>query len=238
VKLNYLDNRLLLLLKSRICFCGKKHVCTQLHFFLQMERQMTHVLYVAHAVHDEDALCKGSTLCVNIAKSMHKRDMVAIQNVDILRKKQPLPSWLNGTPMLVDRTTNMIYKGTNAISEMKRLKMASSEEIEVEIQSQPQVIQTRGEVKRQPGEVKRQPGEVKRQPEKEEEMGYAHEEDDRPLDVFQMDTEAAMAAEEARSSKVTEEDLQKFMEARERSLPSGNVQGSAASMPPPSSGKE
>ena len=185
---------------------------------------MTHVLYVAHAVHDEDALCKGSTLCVNIAKSMHKRDMVAIQNVDILRKKQPLPSWLNGTPILVDRTTNMIYKGTNAINEMKRLKMASSEEIEVEIQSQPQVIQTRGE--------------VKRQPEKEEEMGYAHEEDDRPVDVFQMDREAAMAAEEARSSKVTEEDLQKFMEARERSLPSGNVQGSAASMLPPSSGKE
>lgn len=199
-------------------------MCTQLHFFLQMERQMTHVLYVAHAVHDEDALCKGSTLCVNIAKSMHKRDMVAIQNVDILRKKQPLPSWLNGTPILVDRTTNMIYKGTNAINEMKRLKMASSEEIEVEIQSQPQVIQTRGE--------------VKRQPEKEEEMGYAHEEDDRPVDVFQMDREAAMAAEEARSSKVTEEDLQKFMEARERSLPSGNVQGSAASMLPPSSGKE
>ena len=72
-----------------------------------------------------------------------------------------------------------------------------------------------------------------------ETMGYAHEEDGPPSDLFSIDTEAARASESARSEKVTEEDLQRLIEAREKSIPSTQqTPPSGSSMPPPLTGKE
>jgi hypothetical protein len=190
-------------------------------------------------------MCRGSSQCISIAKHPSLKQSVLIQNVDILRRKQPLPSWLNGTPILIDRTTNQIIKGSPAIDTLKDLqRQVSSQESEifVEVHDQSSVRDERIENLGKRDELK-QSAPSGRGPSVDlpnvETMGYAHEEDGPPSDLFSIDTEAARASESARGEKVTEEDLQRLIEAREKSIPSTQqTPPSGSSMPPPLSGKE
>lgn len=205
----------------------------------------THVLYVASDKSNPSQMCRGSSQCISIAKHPSLKQTVLIQNVDILRRKQPLPSWLNGTPILIDRTTNQIIKGSPAIDTLKDLQRqvnSQQSEIFVEVHDQSSVRDERIENSGKRDELKQSvPG--GKGPSVDlpnvETMGYAHEEDGPPSNLFSIDTEAARASESARSEKVTEEDLQRLIEAREKLIPSTQqTSPSGSSMPPPLSGKE
>lgn len=209
----------------------------------------THVLYVASDKSNPSQMCRGSSQCISVAKHPSLKQNVLIQNVDILRRKQPLPSWLNGTPILVDRTTNQIIKGSPAIDtlkDMQRQVSSQENEIFVEVHGKPgpssSARDDRVENSGRRDELQPTPPSA-RGPTVDlpnvETMGYAHEEDSPPSDLFSIDTEAARASESARSEKVTEEDLQRLIEAREKSIPSTQqTPPSGSSMPPPLSGKE
>ena len=205
----------------------------------------SHVLYVASDKLDPSQMCRGSSQCVSIAKHPNLKQHVLIQNVDILRKKQPLPPWLNGTPILVDRTTNQIIKGSPAIDTLKHLLQLTisqnDDEIHVEVQGKREP--TSRDERLENSSKRDLPASNPRGPNVDlpnvETMGYAHEEDGPPADLFSIDTEAAKASESARSEKVTEEDLQRLIEAREKAIPSTQqTPPTGSSMPPPLSGKE
>lgn len=209
----------------------------------------THVLYVASDKSNPSQMCTGSSQCISIAKHPSLKQIVLIQNVDILRRKQPLPTWLNGTPILIDRSTNQIIKGSPAIDTLKELQRQISSqdsEIFVEVHDKPGPSSSARD-ERVENSGKRDESKLSapgnKGPSVElpniETMGYAHEEDSAASDLFSIDTEAARASESARSEKVTEEDLQRLIEAREKSIPSTQQTApSGSSMPPPLSGKE
>ena len=211
----------------------------------------SHVLYVASDKSNPSQMCRGSSQCISIAKHPSLKQNVLIQNVDILRNKQPLPRWLNGTPVLVDRTTSQIIKGSPVIDTLKELLhqvSSQNNEIYVEVTSKEGSSGSRDE--RLDNSNKRddlQPslpisgnnkGPNVHLPNVDT-MGYAHEEDGASPDLFSIDKEAAIASSSARDEKVTEEDIQRLIEARERSIPSAQQTApSGSSMPPPLTGKE
>lgn len=211
----------------------------------------SHVLYVASDRLNPSQMCRGSSKCMSIAKHPSLKQSVLIQNVDILRKKQPIPPWLNGTPVLIDRTTSQIIKGSPAIDTLKEmLQQVSSQnnEIYVEVTGEAASPVSRDERLENSSRRDNLQASLSASNNKGptvdlpniETMGYAHEEDGPPADLFTIDSEAAKAASESgRSDKVTEEDIQRLIEARERSIPSAQqAPPSGSSMPPPLSGKE
>jgi len=73
------------------------------------------ILYVASSRIVPGTLCSGSVKC----KSLIPSNTDKVQVVDVKSLKQPLPQWLNGTPILVDDST--IHKGKHAVDELKRV---------------------------------------------------------------------------------------------------------------------
>lgn len=73
------------------------------------------ILYVASSRIVPGTLCSGSVEC----KSLIPSNTDKVQVVDVKSLKQPLPHWLNGTPILVHDST--IYKGKHAVNELKRM---------------------------------------------------------------------------------------------------------------------
>lgn len=80
----------------------------------------SHVLYVAADHEDSSAYCRGSRVCLDLVKRLPD-GAVLVQDCDVLQKTQPLPRWLNGTPMLVDTATMRRLKGSRAIAKLSDL---------------------------------------------------------------------------------------------------------------------
>ena len=77
------------------------------------------VLYIGPDVRDPRVFCPGSRTCLPLAEKLGD---INIQNVrTLLDEGVKLPSWLTGTPMLVDMTQKQAYKGTDALNHLKKL---------------------------------------------------------------------------------------------------------------------
>ena len=73
------------------------------------------VLYVAVDKNDNNDLCKGSRLCMNLLEIL-PTNFINVQSCDKLKSKNiEFPNWLNGTPTLVNRESGEIYKGSYAV---------------------------------------------------------------------------------------------------------------------------
>ena len=84
----------------------------------------TFVLYVAYDRTDttHSRFCPGSRRAIEIIDNAGLQDVVMIQSVDVLREKvATLPTWLQGTPTLVDRQSKRAMRGSAALSHLQAL---------------------------------------------------------------------------------------------------------------------
>ena len=80
-----------------------------------MANEKEFVLYVNKCYSDMTQYDVGSSQCLKIIESM--KDRVLVQDIDsILENDVELPSWLDGTPILVDTKSSTAHKGENAVS--------------------------------------------------------------------------------------------------------------------------
>lgn len=138
------------------------------------------VLYVARDIESTEDMCPGSTVCLSIIEKIEE-GLINVQDCDILRESKELPSWLNGTPILVDDNEGIPHKGKHAIKKLRSI--AATNPKKVKLRTNPSDMTESGDLN-----------------------------DDFKLDVQQVD--------EPSSGKVTEQDLQRYMEAR-NSSPAG-----------------
>ena len=83
------------------------------------------ILYVAKNF-TNTAYCAGSSKCINLIKSKNITNIV-VQDVDKLRSEGvDLPKWLNGTPILVNKTTGEIFKGTEAVETISEIQESNN----------------------------------------------------------------------------------------------------------------
>jgi len=171
------------------------------------------VLYVGSDLNEEDAMCPGSTVCLALAEKIPD-EMLSIQNCDILRKTTiEFPDWLNGTPILINEEEGIPHRGTDAIRKMREVikeheKNANSGHRRQKNNSSDQSREPQSSQKGQGQRVQN-----------------AQKAQDSPAqsldDHFIMEVSPQT---ETRTDKVTEQDLQKYMEMRNASPASAQPQ--------------
>tara|TARA_B100001778_G_scaffold306891_1_gene286537 strand:- start:429 stop:944 length:516 start_codon:yes stop_codon:yes gene_type:complete len=156
------------------------------------------VLYVASDKKNKDAMCPGSIVCLAIAEKFSEDD-ISIQNCDILREQtDEIPDWLNGTPLFINEEEGIPYRGKDAIDKMNTLgkKMKRSNKVE----NPHGMTQINSRIENENSNIPQQNTE--------------NVSSDPLDDHFKMDVQPQ---EEQSSGKITEHDLQKFMELRNNS---------------------
>lgn len=153
---------------------------------------MTHVLYVARDKEAPKQYCPGSQVCMDLAKQI-EADLLNVQDVNVLvGKGVEMPAWLDGTPILVqNKVGSRALRGSEAIKALQALQ-----------RNFPLQVSAKQSVDAQGASAEALP------------MDSSE-----PSDPF-----AAIASEGAdggmsRDGKVTEQDVQRAIEERERRLP-------------------
>ncbi len=78
------------------------------------------VLYVNRDKSNIDEFGVGSQCCMDCFKQMDS-SVITVQDLSVLqRSKVELPRWIDGAPILVDRSTNSVSRGTEAIRDLQR----------------------------------------------------------------------------------------------------------------------
>lgn len=161
------------------------------------------ILYVSSDKTDPDVMCPGSIVCLAMAEKIPD-SIISIQNCDILKQKKKLPPWLNGTPILINEEEQVPYRGRDAMKQMHIL----AESIPTPYVEETEVINTR---RKDP--VRENPDII------DDRMANDSTAPQNDSDPFHIDV-ATDAVIEPASGKVTEQDLQKYMEQRNQSLAS------------------
>lgn len=177
-----------------------------------------HVLYVGRDRDDPSEYCPGSLVCMTIAEKLDNVE-IQIQDCNILRQSQQLPEWLNGTPILVERADPRPLRGTDAVRFLQSLLRQQERVVEP---APTKKAPPRGAMPRMEPQTTRQPGKPRDVERSSEQFSEAvdEESEDEPMDTM---TNGASNAQ-IRDDKVTEQDLQRYMEARKQSSASAPVQ--------------
>ena len=79
------------------------------------------ILYIAKH-YEKDEYCIGSQKCISLIQS-ENIDSIEFQDVNkLISENIELPNWLNGTPILVEKKTGEVFKGTDAVQKINSLK--------------------------------------------------------------------------------------------------------------------
>jgi len=84
---------------------------------------LKYILYVVPGEQHSDMALSFVTWGPN---RLSKDKLICYRNPFHLRSSQP--PWLNGVPILVDKTTKDIFKGTRCIDQLRKLRMTSQDE--------------------------------------------------------------------------------------------------------------
>ena len=148
------------------------------------------ILYVGKDIENSAEFCCGSKVCINMLQGI-ENEHVTIQDANVLMNARQLPDWLDGTPVLVDTTAMSIYKGSDAIRELST------------------VVSKAGHEKAEKVSVEKNGAQLTTQTASEDELSSA----------FSIDSEAQKEAEKVVDDKVSEADIQKLMQQRNKLLP-------------------
>tara|TARA_B110000046_G_C12881313_1_gene350236 strand:+ start:174 stop:746 length:573 start_codon:yes stop_codon:yes gene_type:complete len=170
------------------------------------------VLYTNHDKLVSTRVCPGSQLCLDLVGN---RADVLVQRVDaLISAGVVLPTWLNGTPCLVDRATARAFKGTAAVARARELS-----------QSQASTAATPRAVGGGEKERRALPPNQGAPPLDSTPMGVVtgsgrqHDNDGSSgglEDAFQtISTDMSASASDGESSKITSGELEKYMQRRE-----------------------
>lgn len=178
---------------------------------------MQYVLYVGRDKHRPADFCPGSLVCLSIVEKIQQSDIdVQVQDCTILKQSQQLPDWLNGTPILVCRGEDLDpQRGRAAVDALLELRRRQESGAALGRQKAPsssrpppariEAVQTRQHAAQ--ADLPPEPP-----------MGFADD------NVFEDEEEmvggSSSVNAQIRSDKVTEEDLQKYMQQRNLSAAS------------------
>ena len=85
-------------------------------------REMTsYVLYIGCDKRDKNVFCPGSKSALAVIDAAELNDQVNIQSIDWLRSTTKLPSWLDGTPILVDKQSKKAFRGSRCVEFLEKL---------------------------------------------------------------------------------------------------------------------
>lgn len=204
------------------------------------------ILYVGRDKDDPSEYCPGSLVCMSLVEKIEHD--IQIQDCNILKSSQSLPSWLNGTPILISRKDPEPHRGTEAVrvlqfmlrEQQRNTESNNHDEEESHPESVPRVSTGQQQHAAPP---RMMPAQMTRQPSAKRQAAEPTDEPIRPdihdgNDEEAMDTMANGATQYNNSSirddKVTEQDLQRYMEARNASAASAGNTGQAQgqTMPP------
>lgn len=188
-----------------------------------------HVLYVGYDRRNPQEFCPGSLLCMTLLEKLSTDD-VRVQDTRILRQTEALPDWLNGTPILVSADDNVPYRGTDAVRVLQRMiesapTVASPEHVVAPASkargAPPRMVP---QPTRQPSAAPRTNHVESRPPQSATLTADAIQDGGPDLDALPPDTMENGKVENAaiRDDKVTDEDLQRYMEQRKNSAASAN----------------
>tara|TARA_B100000787_G_scaffold167828_1_gene155319 strand:- start:1703 stop:2188 length:486 start_codon:yes stop_codon:yes gene_type:complete len=150
------------------------------------------VLYISSDNRDSTQFCYGSRECLKFVDPI--KEDVTVQHVDrMMEAGVQLPEWLDGTPILVNTMEKTAHRGTDAYEYLKSIKSGNTQE-----------------------------------PEEEEESGflngvmpdgemYLHEAGDEIDLDHSANSAETQIINETKEGKVTENDLQRYMELRNKS---------------------
>lgn len=185
---------------------------------------MQRVLYVGRDKHYPDEFCPGSVVCMALVDQVETK--IEVQDCSILVKSTQLPEWLNGTPIFVDRDDPDPRRGREAIQALREIlsdERRRQDDHRVSVSAKAAVRAPQPPTRMQP-EVTR--------------TGAAKESD---VLYGRGEEEAASAAVDddfgdlsgdgnvpIRDDKVTEQDLQRFMEMRNQSPAAAKPQATQA----------
>ena len=166
------------------------------------------VLYVAKDKKNLQEYCRGSTMCLKIVDVL-PANTINIQDCDMLREKNvTLPSWLNGTPILVSKESGDIYKGSIALKYLRELLEDYSEKRKQEVEVEKKNLKT--------------PSQFGDDDDTKEE----EEEDYDPWndDFSKVDPSAS------EKPKATQQDVEEFMRRRQQSMQQPDMNGNIPSI--------
>lgn len=199
------------------------------------------VLYVGRSNIEPDEFCPGSLVCMSIVERF--QEQIQIQDCSILRQNQKLPAWLNGTPIFVDQTQGVPHRGSDAVRELQRLlkeeslgrrQVSNDDDDDDEPAVPAKRAPPRGAIQQAPPRMAppaqtRQPSDRPRVPTKQappvvnpngglgpEHMGTA-DDDDVNDDGFDATANGQNLNAPIGDNKLTDEDLQRFMQQRNSS---------------------
>lgn len=201
------------------------------------------VLYVAHDHLDPDELCPGSLLCREVVKKLDAE--IVVQNCDLLRSEKNLPEWLNGTPILARDDGSLPLRGREAL---QHLRLMLREQERVGSSSAAKSVPTEGRrPKRGTGETQRRPDgddlqtrvrsaslvasdaakPVSAARHEAKSFAFDEQEDEGPLDTLANGSVGANAP--IGTGKISDEDLQRYVNARNQSPASANPEAQVVS---------
>ncbi len=159
------------------------------------------ILYIGADKHDASEYCPGSIVCLSLVEKIDAK--IRVQDCNILTIDKKLPYWLAGTPTLVDdaKTPMTPLKGTRAVrhlQHMLREQCSQNKSHKTQVARSKQHVAANTETKRDDISP----------------MGDDTAMDEEPGDAT---SNGANATEYTNNGKVTEADLQHFMEMRNRS---------------------
>ena len=155
-----------------------------------------YVLYIGKDNHDPSVFCRGSKVLLDLIKPYESQTL--IQDVEILLEKGVnLPEWLDGTPILVDMSTKQAMKGSEAARYVQDLQKKESFEksSQRESDSPPSMEEMTGVLA----------------------SGERLLHEDTNFDPAPPDAETMKLTN--RDEKITDADLEKYMEMRNRGQP-------------------
>lgn len=180
------------------------------------------VLYVGRDRAKPDNFCPGSMVCMSLVEKIEVS--IQVQDCSVLRRHQRMPDWLNGTPIYVDQDEDAVpLRGTEAVRALQMLLSNQAPQEEEDAAPTRQAVSSA--VPRMQPMTTREPS---TRPPRAEMIPHRNNGDS---DVVRPDEMAddelppdTMANGESNDNnapisdgKVTDNDLQRFMEARKQS---------------------
>lgn len=179
-----------------------------------------YVLYVAKDKTNRREFCRGSKMCLQITEVLPDKT-INVQDCDMLREKNVrMPSWLDGTPILVSNETGNIYKGSIALKYLREMLEEYSanrkENANNENKNETTIFDDNFESK------------SAKEAESEEE-GEEEKYDPWKNDFDQVDSSAS------EKPKATQQDVEEFMRKRQQSMSQPDMNGTIPTIPQESS---
>ena len=188
---------------------------------------MKRILYVGRDKYNPDEFCPGSVVCMALVEQIATK--IEMQDCSILIQSTELPDWLNGTPIYIDDVAGEPLRGRDAIHALRQIlneeRIQNAQQEDEKALNKVSAKQTRTEVKgRIDPEVTRTGAlkeaevlakrETKHAPAQSETFA---DDDDAPEHDADFGPLSGDGNVPIRDDKITEADLQRFVEMRNKS---------------------